>query len=107
MPDYFLNSFSIPVDDDLAIEVEYDMKDGKPMPFVVRLMAQVAGRKICISRFDSAHPDKPPHRDILGHHDGLRGKVFYEQLDYNDAIRYAVLDLKHYGQDYLKDYLQH
>ena len=40
---------------------------------------------------------------MLALNDGL----FYEQLDYNDAIRYAVLDLKHYGQDYLKDYLQH
>ena len=107
MPLHYSNSFSIPVDDDLAIEVEYDMGNGTPMPFIVRLMAQVAGRKVCISRFDSAHPEMPPHRDVLGHHDGLRRKVFYEKLDYRDAVNYAVLDLKQYGQDYLKDYLLH
>jgi hypothetical protein len=107
MPDSYSNSFAVPVDDELAIEIEYDMQDGTPMPFVVRLMAHVEGRKVCVSRFDSAHPEKPPHRDVLGHRDGLRHKVFYETLDYRDAVFYAILDLKKYGHEYFKDYLRH
>lgn len=107
MPKRYSNSFSIPVDDDLVIEVEYDMSAGIAMPFVVRLMALVANRKACISRFDSAHPEKTPHRDVLGHRDGLRGKVFYEKLDYRDAVSYAALDFKKNGQAYLQEYLLH
>jgi hypothetical protein len=77
MPDAFSNSFAIPVDDELAIEIEYDMQSGTPMPFVVRLMAHVEGRKVCVSRFDSAHSEKPPHRDVLGHRDNLLHTKFF------------------------------
>ena len=44
---------------------------------------------------------------MLGHRDGLRHKVFYENLDCRNAVYYAILDLKQYGQEYFKDYLRH
>ncbi|MDD5200882.1 MAG: hypothetical protein PHC88_13890 [Terrimicrobiaceae bacterium] len=107
MPNAYQNYFSLPLDEDLAIEVGYDMCHGRPMPFVVRLMAQVAGKKFCVSRFDSAHPDEPPHRDVLGLREGLRGKISHPKLDYRDAVSYAVLDFKKHGQTYFKDFLRH
>ena len=89
----------------LAIEVEYAVTSGMPVPFVVRLMTHIAGKKVCISRFDSAHLKDPPHRDILGLSSGLRGKVFYPELDYRHAVQYAIIDFKTHGQNYLQDFL--
>jgi len=62
----FSNSFAIPIDGSLVIEVEYDMREGLPTPFVVRLIGKVNGAKACISRYDSAHLQEPPHRDLIG-----------------------------------------
>jgi hypothetical protein len=99
--------FLVPLTDALAIEVEYAITAGIPVPFVVRLMTQIAGKKHCISRFDSAHLQDSPHRDILGLHSGLRGKVFYPELDYRCAVQYAILDFKAHGQNYFQDFLLH
>lgn len=97
MPARFTRFFAIPVNHDLVIEVEYGSTKGKAVPFVVRLMADIDGRKTCISRFDSAHLEDPPHRDILGLRSGLRHKEFYAGLDYGDAVKYAIDELKQYG----------
>jgi hypothetical protein len=70
-------------------------------------MTQITGKTHCISRFDSAHLQEPPHRDILGLNSGLRGKVFYPELDYRYAVQYAILDFKAHGQNYLQDFLLH
>jgi hypothetical protein len=67
----------------------------------------IDGRKTCISRFDSAHSEDPPHRDILGLRSGLRHKEFYEGLDYGDAVKYAIDEFKEYGSDYYQDFLRH
>ena len=99
--------FSVPLDNTMAIEVEYSITSGVPMPFVVRLMTQIAGKKHCISRFDSAHLKESPHRDILGLNSGLRGKIFYPELDYRCAVQYAIMDFKNHGQNYLQDFLLH
>jgi hypothetical protein len=107
LPARFTRFFAIPVDDDLVIEVEYGCTKGKAVPFVVRLMTDIDGRKLCISRFDSAHLEDPPHRDILGLRFGLRQKEFYEELDYGDAVKYAIEDFKEYGPDYYQDFLRH
>jgi hypothetical protein len=99
LPARFTRFFAIPVDHDLVIEVEYGSTKGRVVPFVVRLMADIDGRKMCISRFDSAHLEAPPHRDVLGLRSGLRRKEFYEELDYGDAVKYATEDFKRYGSD--------
>ena len=39
------NNFAIPIDADLVIEVEYEMSEGSPMPFVVRLIGKCNGEK--------------------------------------------------------------
>jgi hypothetical protein len=103
----YSNFFSIALDDTLAIEVEYAITGGVPVPFVVRLMTQITGKTHCISRFDSAHLKESPHRDILGLKSGLRGKVFYPELDYRCSVQYAILDFKTHGQSYLQDFLLH
>jgi hypothetical protein len=77
----FTQFFVVPLDDDLVIEVEYGFDQGLPMPFVVGLMAELSGRKVCVSRYDSAHLDQPPHRDVLGLNSGNIKKIFYESLD--------------------------
>jgi hypothetical protein len=101
----YTNSFAIPIDGSLAIEVEYGMRDGIPMPFVVRLIGKVNETKMCISRYDSAHLQEPPHRDLLGIRRGNRGKIFYENLDYADVVAYAILDFKKNGHEYYKDFI--
>jgi hypothetical protein len=103
----FTQFFVVPLDDDLVIEVEYGFDQGLPMPFVVRLMAELSGRKVCVSRYDSAHLHEPPHRDVLGLNSGNIKKIFYESLDYRDAVKYAIHDYKLHGQDYLKAFLDH
>ena len=102
----FSNSFAIPIDGSLVIEVEYDMREGLPTPFVARLIGKVNGAKACISRYDSAHLQEPPHRDLLGLQQGNRGKFFYETLDYADVIAYAILDFKKNGHEYYKDFIK-
>lgn len=99
------NIFAIPIDGDLVVEVEYDMNEGIPVPFVVRLIGKCHGRKTCISRYDSAHLQEPPHRDLLGFRKGSLGKVFYENLDYRDAVAYAILDFKKNGHKYYNDFI--
>lgn len=103
----FTRFFSVPVDEDLVIEVEFGLTKGIPVPFVVRLMAEVEGRSVCLSRFDSAHLDQPPHRDVLGLHAGLLCKEFYDDLDYGDAVRYAIDDFKANGSEYYQYFLHH
>lgn len=102
----YSNNFAIPIDGDLVIEVEYEMNEGSPMPFVVRLIGKCNGRKTCISRYDSAHPQEPPHRDLLGLRKGSLGKLFYETLDYRDAVAYAILDFKQNGHEYYKNFIE-
>jgi hypothetical protein len=48
-----------------------------------------------------------PHRDVLGLNSGNIKKIFYESLDYRDAVKYAIHDYKLHGQDYLKAFLDH
>ena len=98
--------FVVPVDDRLVIEVEYSMKDGIPLPFVVRLMTEWEEEKICVSRFDSSHREEPPHQDIMGLRQGLLEKVFYPELDYRDTVAYAITEFKSHGQDLLETFLQ-
>jgi len=88
------NNFAIPIDADLVIEVEYEMSEGSPMPFA------------CIARYDSAHTQEPPHRDLLGLRTGALGKIFYETLDYRDAVAYAFLDFKNNGHEYYKNFIE-
>lgn len=102
----FTQFFVIPLDDDLVIEVEYGFSGGVPVPFVVRLMAEVSGRKVCVSRYDSAHLDQPPHRDVIGLKGGTIRKIFCESMDYRDAVKYAITDFKLHGQDYLQEFLE-
>jgi len=98
--------FIVPVNDRLVIEVEYSMQDGIPFPFVVRLMTEREEKKICVSRFDSSHREEPPHQDIMGIRKGLIEKVFYPDLDYRDAVAYAIAEFKFHGQDLLEIFLQ-
>jgi hypothetical protein len=70
-------------------------------------MAEVDGRSVCVSRFDSAHLSDSPHRDVLGLRAGLLCKEFYDELDYGDAVRYAIADFKEYGPEYYDYFLRH
>ena len=99
--------FAIPVNDDLVIEVEFGFTHGFAVPFVVRLMADLDGRRICISRFDSAHVEQPPHRAVLGLRGGLLSKEFYDGLDYGEAVKYAIEDFRKNGPNYYQDFLHH
>jgi hypothetical protein len=103
----FTRFFAVPVNEDLVIEVEFGLTRGLPVPFVVRLMAEVDGRSVCVSRFDSAHLSDSPHRDVLGLRAGLLCKEFYDELDYGDAVRYAIADFKEYGPEYYDYFLRH
>jgi len=102
----YSNNFAIPIDGDLVIEVEYEMSEGSPMPFVVRFIGKCNGKKTCISRYDSAHPQETPHRDLLGLRKGSIDKIFYENLDYCDAVAYAILDFKKHGHEYYNDFIK-
>ena len=103
----FTRFFAVPVNEDLVIEVEFGLTRGLPVPFVVRLTAEVDGRSVCVSRFDSAHLSEPPHRDVLGLRAGLLCKEFYDELDYSDAVRYAITDFKENGSEYYDYFLRH
>jgi len=56
--------------------------------------------------YDSAHPQEPPHRDLLGLRKGSLGKLFYETLDYRDAVAYAILGFKKNGNEYYKNFIE-
>jgi len=44
----FTRFFTVPVDEDLAIEVEFGLTKGLPVPFVVRLMAEPSPREFAV-----------------------------------------------------------
>jgi hypothetical protein len=44
----FTRFFSVPVDEDLVIEVEFGLTKGLPVPFVVRLMTKTAPRELAV-----------------------------------------------------------
>ncbi len=50
---------------------------------------------------------KPPHRDVLGLRAGLVCKEFYDELDYIDAVRYAIADFKEHGSEYYDYFSRH
>ncbi len=103
----FTKFFAVPVNENLVIETEFGLTRGLPVPFVVRLMAEIDGCSVCVSRFDSAHLSEPPHRDVLGLRAGLLCKEFYDELDYSDAVRYAIADFKKHGPEYYDYFLRH
>jgi hypothetical protein len=41
-----------------------------------------------------------------GSHKGSLGKIFYENLDYCDAVAYAILDFKKHGHEYYNDFIK-
>jgi hypothetical protein len=47
----FTRFFSVPVDEDLVIEVEFGLAKGIPVPFVVRLMKKPAPLEFSVFSF--------------------------------------------------------
>lgn len=78
---------------------------GKVTAFAAVLIVFYDGKWRDITRYDTAHGYA--HRDVLGRIEGLRGKLPMSILNYNDAFRYAILDLEHNADTYLADYLAH
>jgi hypothetical protein len=46
--------FSVPVDEDLVIEVEFGLTKGLPVPFVMRLMAKPSPREFAVFSLQSS-----------------------------------------------------
>lgn len=89
------------------IEVEYVVGRGSFEKFVVRLIGEAGGRLHCVTRYDSGHLDRCPHRDVLGLSRGLIEKEYYENLHYRQAVNYAIEDFKKNAGKYYAYFCAH
>jgi hypothetical protein len=91
-------SFIIWTNDRRYVAVELTTVQGEVVSFVVRLMTCAAGGDRILSRFDTAHGI--PHQDVLTRSGNLREKRWLTDLNFNQALHYAISHFKAHHEDY-------
>ncbi|MSU49775.1 MAG: hypothetical protein EXS37_11935 [Opitutus sp.] len=80
------------------VAVEFTTVQGQVVSFVVRLMTCAHGEDRILSRFDTAHGIA--HQDLLTRNGGLREKRWLPDLNFNQALAYAIDHFKSHHEDY-------
>ena len=96
--------YFIPLPNDVMLRVRYEKDRGRILCFTVQLEAYIENTWVPITRYDTAH--QFVHRDDLKP-DGSQIKsppmVF---ANYDDALNYAIRDLRLNSQWYIERYLR-
>ena len=96
--------FFIILPDGATIRVRLYKERGRILYFVVQLEAYLDDDWTPISRYDTAHGFV--HRDDLRPEGGQIKSPLMSFRDYEEALNYAVTDLRSNSQFYLERYLQ-
>ena len=80
--------------------VDFESLDGEILAFVVRLVHIAGGEHRDVARYDTAHGR--PHCDLLTRQGRLRRKRWLKNLNFNQALTYAIEDFKANHEAYLQ-----
>ena len=83
-----------------AVHVYFETASGIIINFVVKLVFEINNRYYEIIRFDSAHGC--PHKDVLNVEGKVIRKIWYDFLDYKQALDVAIKDLKDNHELYIE-----
>lgn len=72
---------------------------GETVSFRVVLLAEIAGERHCVARYDCAHG--APHQDILGIRGGTLAKHWFLQSIREEVFQYPIRDFKTHAGEYI------
>lgn len=96
--------YKINIDQDTEIRVFFETAKGILINYAVRLFIRIHGKFYEVVRFDSGH--SCPHKDILDIEGNVARKIWFEFLDYKQAMSMAVRDLKDNHNIYKERFLR-
>ncbi len=96
--------YFIPLPGDAMLRVRYQKDRGRILRFVVQLEAYIDGEWTPITRYDTMH--RFVHRDDLKPDGSQIKSPPMTFANYNDALNYAIRDLRFNSQLYIERYLR-
>ena len=97
--------WSLPLADSAWILVYLQTQNGRVTSFAVVLVAEIEGKHICVTRYDTAHGFA--HRDVLGLQSGLIEKEWLFHLTTDQAFNYAYHDIRNHYETYIEYFHAH
>jgi hypothetical protein len=95
--------YEIWLSDSAFIAVAFATVHGRIASFTLRLVFVAEDAELNVVRYDTAHG--MPHRDTLDRTGTLVRKDWLPDLSFEDALSFAVEDLKAHYEDYLQDFV--
>ena len=95
--------FEIPLPDGFFLVVDFTRYEGRVVVFVIRLMLQMESESVDIARYDGAHG--VPHLDQMSRSGRLLRKQWMPEIDFDEAVEYAIEDFKRNYERYYQDWL--
>ena len=96
--------YTIWIADNIKCIVQFITINGVNTGYVIRLTAEINGIKYEIRRYDSAHGT--PHIDILNLKGKTIEKIWMPQLDFGDAMTFAIEDIKLNFEIYVRRFIK-
>lgn len=84
--------------------VGFRTRAGKVVSFAVVLVVNLDEIEVCVTRYDTAHGI--PHRDGLGKQAGLLEKEWLFHLTINEALNYAINDIRDNYEAYIQNFIR-
>ena len=85
--------------EEIFLAVDYETHAGRVVSFVVLLMIQHEGSICNVARYDTAHGT--PHRDILSKSNLVIEKYWLDDMEFDEALTYAIDDFKENYENYI------
>jgi hypothetical protein len=83
----------------IFLAVGYETHGGRVVSFVVLLMIHHEGCVYNVARYDTAHGT--PHRDILSKSNSVIEKYLLDNMEFDEALTYAIDDFKENYENYI------
>jgi hypothetical protein len=85
--------------EEIFLAVDYETHAGRVVSFVVLLMIQHGESIYNVARYDTAHGT--PHRDILSKSNSVIEKYWLDNMEFDEALTYAIDDFKENYENYI------
>jgi hypothetical protein len=96
--------WEFPLNQRARMLVAFRARSGRVFSFSVVLVVEMEGKEVCITRYDTAHG--VPHRDVLGQQAGLIEKEWLFHLTMNEALNYAICDIRDNHEAYTHHFIR-
>ena len=90
-------------DERFFIVVDFTRYEGRVVVFVIRLMLQMESESVDIARYDGAHG--VPHLHQMSRSGRLLRKQWMPEIDFDEAVEYAIEDFKRNYERYYQNWL--